>query len=101
MQRPDPGKPTGKKGVGNPAMLAAGAGFEPAGPLGLLPDNPNSTARPNLPPDGNRTHISRIHSRCSLAVELLGGSDGQVRRRYGAFASGNRTHNTELASGGS
>ena len=32
-----PKEPTGKKGAGNPATLAAGAGFEPASPLGLLP----------------------------------------------------------------
>ncbi len=79
---------TGKKGAGNPAILAAGAGFEPAGPLGLSPIT--QTQRPvkigTL--DGNRTHISQAEPGRSIAVELRGDQMDKWRRRYGASQAG-------------
>ncbi len=51
------------------------------------------TQRPveNGTPDGNRTHISRIESGRSIAVELRGDQMGKWRDRAEALHAGNRT----------
>ena len=62
----------GQEGSWEPSHIAAGAGFEPAGPLGLLPITQAQRPVEMDTPGGNRTHISRIQSGRSLAVELRG-----------------------------
>ena len=82
---------TDKRRVGNPATLAAGAGFEPASPLGLLPIT--QTQRPvinALPGDIEYTSPGN-KCRCSLAVELRSDQMGKWRDRTEAIHAGNRT----------